>query len=240
VPILYVVSTGARPAGDLPRLLPLLIERGWTCCVTLTPNATRFVDQAVLKELSGYPVRSVYKQPDEPDVHPAADCFLVAPLTFNSLNRWADGHSDTLALGLLNEALGLRRPIVAVPWINAALAAHPVVPGNIARLQGAGVRFILGNGLLSEAGPDPAAASRFPWDEALDALPAPGRDEEPLSEDEQDAIVAELAVNGETLSEEEFERLYRQLDVGHQIQVNDNAREFADNAVGDEHWDSDN
>ncbi|MEV7011980.1 hypothetical protein [Streptosporangium sp. NPDC051022] len=63
---------------------------------------------------------------------------------------------------------------------------------------------------------------------------------EPLSEDEQDAIVTELAVNVETLSEEEFEHLYRQLDIDHRIQVNDNVREFANNAVGDEHWDSDN
>lgn len=59
---------------------------------------------------------------------------------------------------------------------------------------------------------------------------------EPLSEDEQDAIVTELAVNITDLSEEEFEHLYRQLDVAHQIRVDINVREFADNAVGDEHW----
>ena len=63
---------------------------------------------------------------------------------------------------------------------------------------------------------------------------------EPLSEDEQDAIVTELAVNIAALSEEEFEHLYGQLDTAHQIRVDGNVREFADNAVGDEHWDSDN
>ena len=63
---------------------------------------------------------------------------------------------------------------------------------------------------------------------------------EPLSDHEQDEIVTELAVNVETLSEEEFDHLYRQLDIDHQLQVNENVREFADNAVGDEHWDSDN
>ncbi|WP_164492617.1 hypothetical protein [Streptomyces sp. CNQ-509] len=61
-----------------------------------------------------------------------------------------------------------------------------------------------------------------------------------MSEDQQDAIVMELAVNVETLSEEEFEHLYRQLGSDHQSQVNDNVREFAANAIGDEHWDSDN
>jgi phosphopantothenoylcysteine synthetase/decarboxylase len=174
VAILYVVATGARAAGDLPSVLPRLIDRGWTCCVVLTPDGTKFVDQAQLERLSGYPVRSVYKQPDEPDVHPAPDAFLVAPLTFSSLNRWADGHSDTVALGLLNEALGLGRPIVAVPWINAALAAHPAVPGNLARLREAGVRFILDNGLAEARPKDNSGGLEFPWDEALDALPPAG------------------------------------------------------------------
>lgn len=62
---------------------------------------------------------------------------------------------------------------------------------------------------------------------------------EPLSEEEQDAIVTELAVNVAALSEEEFEALYRQLDTEHQLRVDDNVRQFADNAVGNEHWDSD-
>ena len=94
-------------------------------------------------------------------------------MTFNSLNRWADGHSDTLALGLLNEALGMGKPIVAVPWINTALAAHPAIPGNLDRLTNAGVMFVLEHGLLPEPRSGAAGALAFPWDAALDALPDP-------------------------------------------------------------------
>lgn len=60
-----------------------------------------------------------------------------------------------------------------------------------------------------------------------------------LSKDQQDAIVIDLAVGIETMDEAEFEELYNQLDADHQMQVNDDVRSFADNAVGDEHWDSD-
>lgn len=60
-----------------------------------------------------------------------------------------------------------------------------------------------------------------------------------LSKDEQDQIVVDLAVDIETLSEEEFDDLYQQLDVDHRMEVDQDIREFADNAVGDEHWDSD-
>ena len=171
VPILYVVATGAHAAGDLPRIVPQLMDRAWTCCVILTPDALKFTDPEPLQRLTGFPVRSTYKLPTEPDVHPLADAYLAAPLTFNSLNRWADGHSDTLAAGVLNEALGRGKPIVAVPWINTALAAHPALPGNLKRLTDAGVTFILDHGLLPEPRSGPGAARAFPWETAIAALP---------------------------------------------------------------------
>ncbi|WHP16615.1 hypothetical protein [Cellulomonas sp. ES6] len=63
---------------------------------------------------------------------------------------------------------------------------------------------------------------------------------EPLSPDEQDAIIGQI---GEILErdggEGEVETLYDQLDAEHRSQVDDMIREYADNAVGDEHWDSD-
>jgi len=60
-----------------------------------------------------------------------------------------------------------------------------------------------------------------------------------LSRAEQDEVVVDLAVDVETLSEEEFDDRYSKLDVDHQMQVDENLHEFANGAVGDEHWDSD-
>ncbi len=73
---------------------------------------------------------------------PPADAILAAPLTFNSLNKWAHGHSDTLALGLLNEALGLDLPIVAAPCVKQALRRHPAYGASIATLKTCRVRFL--------------------------------------------------------------------------------------------------
>jgi len=113
-------------------------------------------------------VRSQYKHPDEPDVLPPADAFVVAPATFNTINKWAQGISDTLALGLLNEATGLGLPTAAAPWPNAALARHPVFRRSIATLAGWGVRVILDPGRLPDATAAPAV---FPWDELRAELP---------------------------------------------------------------------
>ncbi|MFF9787157.1 hypothetical protein [Streptomyces nigrescens] len=61
----------------------------------------------------------------------------------------------------------------------------------------------------------------------------------PLTQDEQDCIVVELTTDIESLTEEKLDDLYNQLDTDHQTEVDLAIREFADNAVGSEHWDSD-
>jgi hypothetical protein len=60
-----------------------------------------------------------------------------------------------------------------------------------------------------------------------------------LRKSDQDQIVQELAEGVETLPQEEFDDLYEQLDAEHQMEVRENIREFADNAVGSPNWDSD-
>ena len=91
----------------------------------------------------------------------------MVPATFNTINKWAQGISDTLALGLLNEAVGLRLPMVAVPWPNAALAAHPVFVRSVATLREWGVALILDPARL----PQPGAARNPPRSRGTSCAP---------------------------------------------------------------------
>ncbi|MFC5888728.1 flavoprotein [Kitasatospora aburaviensis] len=183
---LYVIGSAAPPVRRIAHGIRLAQAAGWDTCLVLTPYAHRWAvedpDPSLgfgieqLQELTGHPVRWQYKLPSQQDVLPPADAFLSVPLTFNTLNKWADGHSDTLAVGLLTEALGLahRPPIVALPHWNDAQAAHPVVARNVAALRGANVNVLLGG----EAGfhPHPPGRSRpdtYPWEAAIAALPSP-------------------------------------------------------------------
>jgi phosphopantothenoylcysteine synthetase/decarboxylase len=169
-PVLYVIACGGRPASDLPAFVERLIGDGWTVCVVATPSGTKFVDAPRLAALTGFPVRSEYKRPEEPDVLPPADAFAVVPATFNTVNKWAHGISDTLALGLLNEAVGLGRPIVAVPWPNAALARHPVFDRGVAELRTWGVTVLLDPGWLPSPDADGSSTGAFPWTPLRDRL----------------------------------------------------------------------
>lgn len=161
LPVLYVIACGAPPAGQLPAFVSFAQEQGWDVCVIATPDGAKFLNGDLLAEQTSHPVRSQYKQPDEPDVLPPADAFVIAPATFNTINKWAQGISDTLALGLLNEAVGLSLPMAAVPWPNAALARHPVFVRSVATLRDWGVRLILDSARLPGASADPPV---FPWE----------------------------------------------------------------------------
>jgi phosphopantothenoylcysteine synthetase/decarboxylase len=176
VAVLYVVACGGRPAGDLPDFIRFCQHQGWEVCVIGTPSAAKFLDARLLAEVTGHVVRFDYKQPDEPDVLPPADALVVAPATFNTINKWAQGISDTLALGLLNEAVGLGLPIVALPWPNRALAKHPAFNESVARLRSWGVQVIFDpeQHPLPLPNMGPPGNDLFPW-EALRAAIATAR-----------------------------------------------------------------
>src|SRR4029453_1422842 len=171
-PVLYVVACGGRPAGDLPAFVKQARAMGWEVCVIATPSALKFMDLRQLAELTGHVVRFDYKQPEEPDVLPPPEGMGVAPATFNTINKWANGISDTLALGLLNEGIGLGLPIIAVPVPNIALARHPNFRRSVEELRAWGVRLVFDPDVYPLPTPNmgPPAAGLFPWDALLAEL----------------------------------------------------------------------
>ena len=87
-------------------------------------------------------------------------------------------------------------------------------------------------------GPDELFSSREEWLEHYDQLDSDHQGEVDAAV-QQDEIAAKLCEEIETLEPEESDELYDQLDRDHKNEVDAAAREFADNAVGDEHWDTD-
>jgi hypothetical protein len=147
--VAYVIGFSAPPVLQLDECLTLLRERNWDSYVILSPVAATWVDVDHLAKVSKHPVRVVPRTPSEPDPLPDADALLAAPLTFNSLCKWAAGISDTLALGILNESLGLPAPVTAAPCIKKALRAHPAYLPSKDRLAGSGVRVLDPDRLVS-------------------------------------------------------------------------------------------
>jgi phosphopantothenoylcysteine synthetase/decarboxylase len=171
--VLYVIACGGRPAGDLPDFVTWAQEQGWEVCLIATPAGAKFIESARLAKMTGHPVRDDYKQPEDPDVLPfPPDAFVVAPATFNTINKWANGISDTLALGLLNEGLAAGQPIIAVPNPNQTLARHPAFLRSVAFLRDCGVTVIFDPAIYPLPTPNLGEASRelFPWQALKNAL----------------------------------------------------------------------
>jgi phosphopantothenoylcysteine synthetase/decarboxylase len=180
-PVLYVIACGGRPASDLFQFCELALAQGWDVCVIATPSAVKFLDPDRLASLTGHPVRSDYKHPEEPDVLPPPDAFVVAPATFNTINKLAAGISDTLALGLLNEAIGAGQPVIVVPFTSQPLARHPIFAASLATLRSWGVRLIFDPERYPLPAPDEGepGSPLFPWPALATELrnlePGPGR-----------------------------------------------------------------
>jgi len=142
--VVYVVACGSPAAQFVPDLVRLLHARRWQVCVIASPDGRKFIDVPLLESLTGYPVRSEYKDPAEPDILPRADAVIAFPATFNTINKWALGISDTLAVGLLCEYTGLKTPVIGVPCVgtDSGLDTHPALARSLSQLAEYGVRIV--------------------------------------------------------------------------------------------------
>ncbi|XVV02692.1 flavoprotein [Actinosynnema sp. CA-248983] len=157
---LYLIASAAPPVLRIESLIELLGEAGWNVCLIATPTAASWVDLDGISVRTGCLVRVAARPPDVDKSLPSAEAVLAAPLTFNTINKWAAGFSDSVALGVLNELLSAELPILAAPCVKALLRAHPAYGESIARLTGAGVT-VLDPDAITGRGPDGLAA--FDW-----------------------------------------------------------------------------
>lgn len=145
-PFLYVVVSAAGAADGVGALIGEARATGWEVGVIATPTALGgFFDRADAEERTGRPVRSAWRSPATPRPFPPADAILAAPATFNTVNKWAAGIADTLAVATLCEAYGAGIPVAVAPCVNGQLARHPAYQDSVRRLQGMGVRFAPGD-----------------------------------------------------------------------------------------------
>lgn len=162
---LYLVASGAPAPEGMAELVSRCQTAGWRVLVFATPHGARFLDVAELKYLTGEPVRSDYRLPGEGKTLPAADAVLACPLTFNSVNKFAHGHADNFAMGLLCELTGYGVPVVVVPHCKPQLASHLAFPASISALRSMGVNVLFD----ADA---PYERRLPPWQDVVAALPA--------------------------------------------------------------------
>ena len=141
IKVIYLVVSGASSARCVPDLLRSLAQFDLPIYTLLTQGAYNIISPYHLADQEGHTLIDSYFDPAllldrEPGLT------LVAPATFNTLNKISQGIADTLPHSLVAEAIGARWPVVVVPSMNHALANHPRTAQSVATLREWGVTVL--------------------------------------------------------------------------------------------------
>jgi phosphopantothenoylcysteine decarboxylase/phosphopantothenate--cysteine ligase len=135
--------TGSIAAYKSVPLLRRLVSLGADVTVVMTDAAKRFVGPLTFQTLSGHPVYDDPFDPREEILHltlaDAADVFLVAPATANTIAKFAAGAADDLLSAL---ALSARCPMILAPAMDAVMWEHRLVQRNLDALREVGVTIV--------------------------------------------------------------------------------------------------
>ncbi len=170
---LCIVVCAAGPARHVGRLVQQAQSQEWTVRLVATPAAIGFIDREALATISGAPVRHDYRPSDEPETRSStADAIIVAPATYNTINKLATGVNDTYALNVVAEAIGQGRRVAILPFVNTALAIRRPFVAAVESLRTEGVHVVLGPDQWQphKPGNGNTMVDKFPWHIALSAV----------------------------------------------------------------------
>lgn len=150
--------SGGIAAYKCANLVRLFIKEGANVKVVMTASATDFVTPKTLSVLSKNEVVIDFFDSNHNwnnHVHLAewADIFVIAPLTANTLSKFANGICDNI---LCATYLSARSPIIVAPAMDLDMYKHPTTIANLTSIKSFGVTIIdaesgeLASGLVGE------------------------------------------------------------------------------------------
>lgn len=139
--VLYLVVCAVPGAERTLERVRAEQANGWEVCVVATERALYWFDADAVEQASGHAIQSRMRRYGEPLFEPLGDAVIVAPASFNTVNRIALGLADDMATGLVCEAIGRDVPVTIEPQLGPAFAAHPAFADHVRRLDAAGVNF---------------------------------------------------------------------------------------------------
>lgn len=133
--------TGSIAAYKSALLTRLLIKSGAEVQLVMSASALDFITPLTLATLSKRPVFSDFFDKKSGEWHNHvelglwADLFIVAPLSANTLGKFANGICDNL---LTATYLSARCPVMLAPAMDLDMYQHPSVKGNLEKVRSFG------------------------------------------------------------------------------------------------------
>ena len=135
--ILVGVTSGIAIYKSLD-LVSMLVKAGYEVNVVMTENATKLINPLIFETISQNKVYSdVYERDMDSEVKhiklaKEADCFVIAPLTANTMAKLTYGIADNL---ITNIALAHTKKMILVPAMNVNMYENPITQKNIKTLR---------------------------------------------------------------------------------------------------------
>jgi len=141
---ILVGLTGSIACYKTCELLRLLSKAGAEIKTVVSPAALELIGAKTLETLSNNPVCVDTFAPIQTTKHISladwADLFVIAPITANTISKFALGLADNLITSVFNAYLGSKKPVVIAPAMNTGMLNNPFVQNNIKSLENQGVK----------------------------------------------------------------------------------------------------
>lgn len=135
--ILVGITSGISIYKSLD-LVSMLVKSGYEVNVVMTENATKLINPLIFETISKNKVYSdVFERDFDCDVKhiklaKEADCFVIAPLTANTMAKITYGIADNL---ITNIALAYNKKMILVPTMNENMYENQITQKNIEILK---------------------------------------------------------------------------------------------------------
>ncbi len=137
--------TGSIAAYKSAFLVRLLVREGAEVKVVMTPAAREFITPLTLSTLSKNPVESEFFDGDSGvwsshvQLGAWADLILIAPVTANTMAKFANGICDNLLSAVY---LSAKCPVFIAPAMDLDMYRHPATKDNLEKLRRHGIFII--------------------------------------------------------------------------------------------------
>lgn len=139
--IIYVIGTGARKIIQLPKAIREFTEAGASVYTIMSDMGREICDSNLTDfEITGNTIVTGYSR--EGERLPLEDLVLVAPCTFNTLNKISAGIADTYATTIIASSIGKKRKVVIALAMNSVMWEHPQTQESIKRIQSWGCKVV--------------------------------------------------------------------------------------------------
>ena len=138
---IYVIGTGARKIVQLPRAIREFAEAGANVYTVMSNMGREICDSNFIDfEIAGNSMVTGYSR--EGEKLPLEDLVLVAPCTFNTLNKISAGIADTYPTTVIASSISNKRKVVIAPAMNSTMWEHPQTQESIKRIQSWGCKIV--------------------------------------------------------------------------------------------------